>query len=233
MSSASSSASGKDATPMSDEEFARMVKLEAIIERGVEAYKAVGDALLEIRDRQLYRATHGTFDAYCKERWKFSRFRGYQLIQASVVAAQVSGGLLTSGQQIPAPANEKQARALAAGPEELRAPVWHAAVDLSGGQPPTSRIREIMEKARAGVPAEKLAAAVRESEAKLKAHGDLLSMAADKEDADWRVGRARWHLRRARRLLETAGEKCQGALPHIDLADETVVRDYGSIPLRD
>jgi hypothetical protein len=31
-----------------------------------------GTALLEVRDRRLYRETHATFEDYCRERWRFS-----------------------------------------------------------------------------------------------------------------------------------------------------------------
>ena len=40
----------------------------------------VGKALLAIRDAKLYRKTHKTFEAYCRDRWEMSRPRAYQLI---------------------------------------------------------------------------------------------------------------------------------------------------------
>lgn len=69
-------------------EAARLVTCEKTIERGINTFVEVGQALAEIRDAKLYRASHKTFEAYCDEKWKFSRQRAYQLIdQAKVVRA--------------------------------------------------------------------------------------------------------------------------------------------------
>jgi N6-adenosine-specific RNA methylase IME4 len=87
-------------------ETTRLAELEAVVERGLATFVEVGRALLEIRDARLYRATHGTFNEYCRERWSFSRERGRQLIQA----AQVVEALPTT---VGIPANEAQARELA------------------------------------------------------------------------------------------------------------------------
>jgi hypothetical protein len=42
---------------------------ETIIREGLEKFIEVGQALAEIRDRRLYRATHRTFEEYAHERW--------------------------------------------------------------------------------------------------------------------------------------------------------------------
>ena len=89
-------------------ETASLPELEAVIERGKQAFYEVGAALLTIRDRRLYRDTHATFEEYCRERWDFSRPRAYQLIDA----AQVTG-LLSTTVDTPLPASESQARELA------------------------------------------------------------------------------------------------------------------------
>jgi len=60
-----------------------LARLETIIDRGRETFRAVALALLEIQDRRLYRATHPTFQAYCRERWGFHAQNGYRLIQAA------------------------------------------------------------------------------------------------------------------------------------------------------
>jgi hypothetical protein len=71
-------------------------ELEATIEAGVRTFVDVGLALLEIRDTRLYRASYPTFDAYCRERWAFSRVRAHQLIEGAEVA-----GLLTVVNSVP------------------------------------------------------------------------------------------------------------------------------------
>jgi hypothetical protein len=67
----------------------------------------VGVALLEIRDRRLYRHQgHVTFEAYCQERWQMGRQYAYRLIDAAKVAQALS----PIGDN---PATESQARELA------------------------------------------------------------------------------------------------------------------------
>jgi hypothetical protein len=69
-------------------ECSQLEKCETTIERGINTFVEVGEALAEIRNAKLYRAFHRTFEAYCDEKWKFSRQRAYQLIdQAKVVRA--------------------------------------------------------------------------------------------------------------------------------------------------
>jgi hypothetical protein len=68
----------------------RLAELEAIVERGLAQFIEVGNALLEIRDLKLYRETHETFEEYCRERWKMSRQRAHQLIDAAGVVQNLS-----------------------------------------------------------------------------------------------------------------------------------------------
>ncbi|MGH2715034.1 MAG: DNA methyltransferase [Thermoleophilaceae bacterium] len=44
---------------------------------------------MEIRELRLYRETHGTFEAYCQERWRMTRRRANQLVQAAEVGTMV------------------------------------------------------------------------------------------------------------------------------------------------
>src|SRR5215203_6090051 len=67
----------------------RLDELESIIERGLETFIEVGQALAEIRKKKLYRETHESFEAYCKERWHFSGRRGRQLMAAAKVGTVV------------------------------------------------------------------------------------------------------------------------------------------------
>ena len=82
-------------------------QLERVIEGGLQTFVEVGLALLDIRDRRLYRLGHATFEDYCQKRWDFTYQRANQLIDA----AKVAGALTTT--VVKAPTNEAQARALA------------------------------------------------------------------------------------------------------------------------
>jgi hypothetical protein len=80
-------------------------ELERVIERGQQTFIEVGRALLEIRDRRLYRETHATFEAYCRERWGWSRRHANRQIEAARVVDAV-------GPVGPKPESERQARAM-------------------------------------------------------------------------------------------------------------------------
>ncbi|HWJ88533.1 MAG TPA: hypothetical protein VNS12_10715 [Pelagibacterium sp.] len=79
---------------LSKTETSRLAVCEGIISRGVTVFIEVGKALTEIRDGKLYRASHKTFEAYCKERWEIGRSRAYDLIdQAKVTASLEQAGV--------------------------------------------------------------------------------------------------------------------------------------------
>lgn len=118
---------------------------EQRIERGLRTFIDVGQALAEIRDSRLYKASHGTFEEYCRERWNFSDRRASQFIEAASVIPKILGTGL------PAPTVESQARALAAVPEPERAEVWREAVESTGGKPTAKAVTEIA-KARTETP---------------------------------------------------------------------------------
>jgi len=65
--------STREADVLSTSEERSLADLETIIERGLATFVEVGTALLDIRRDRLYRETHETFEAYCRERWGFGR----------------------------------------------------------------------------------------------------------------------------------------------------------------
>jgi hypothetical protein len=64
----------------------RLVALERIIEQNLSAFIAAGEALLEIRDNELYLSAYASFEVYCQERWKLSRQHAYRLMEAAPIA---------------------------------------------------------------------------------------------------------------------------------------------------
>lgn len=117
-------------------EHDRLAELEAVVERGVQTFVEVGDALAEIRDRRLYRGTHGTFEAYCGNRWGIARSTAYQLIEAAEVVENVRHG----GHET-LPANERQARPLAALPAEQQPEAWALALAEGNGKPTAADVK--------------------------------------------------------------------------------------------
>lgn len=98
-------------------EAAALKRYESVIAAGKTTFVAVGQALTAIRENRLYRSTHETFEAYCQEKWGWSRQRASQMIQASAVVKQLPESVSTRVD------NEKTARVLAKVPEEKRAEV--------------------------------------------------------------------------------------------------------------
>lgn len=106
-------------------EVSDLEQLEARIERGIQTFVDVGLALAEIRERKLYRATHATFEDYCRERWGMSRPRAYQMIDA----ANTVHSLSTIVDILPL--NEAQARPLTSLPPDVQPLVWQVAVETA------------------------------------------------------------------------------------------------------
>ena len=71
-------------------EQASLEKLERTIEKGLASFYEVGSALLTIRNSKLYRGTHGTFEAYCQDRWNLERRRAYQIMDSAKVIENVN-----------------------------------------------------------------------------------------------------------------------------------------------
>jgi hypothetical protein len=138
---------------LSFEESRDLARLEGYIERGWGIFLQVGRALIEIRDRKLYRAKHRTFAGYLEVRWGISRPRGYQLIEAAEIAKQ----LVEAGES--PPDNERTARDLAYFPEDMRVAIMRKARKLAGDLVVTSKhIRE------AAASIEDLSSSVRDKE---------------------------------------------------------------------
>lgn len=99
--------------------------LEKRIAAGLQTFREVGSALLEIRDSRLYRDTHASFEAYCQERWSINRTVAYRFMDSAKVV-QVLG-------DPPDLKNEAQARELITlldEPEKAKK-VWKAVEERS------------------------------------------------------------------------------------------------------
>jgi hypothetical protein len=129
---------------LSPHEMDALERCERIIAEGIQTFVEVGRALLVIRDGQLYRQTHTTFEAYCRERWDLSRTYAYQLIGASEVVDEVA-----SVSDV-VPANEAQARPLASLPPEQRVEVWQEVVETAPASGVTAKhVQATVKRAKA------------------------------------------------------------------------------------
>jgi N6-adenosine-specific RNA methylase IME4 len=103
----------------------RLAELEHVIERGLNTFVDVGNALMEIRDGRLYKNSHATFEDYCRDKWGMSRFYAHRLIDAAIVTTN----LLPIGNIIPQ--TESQARPLTILSPSEQPAVWQQAVETA------------------------------------------------------------------------------------------------------
>ena len=107
-----------------------LAALEVAVERGRAGFVEAGTALMEIRERKLYRGTHKTFEAYCVDRWKFGRRYAGLLIEGVKTVKQIEAttenGKSTSQNSTPLPPieNVTQATELAKAPKSERVEAW-------------------------------------------------------------------------------------------------------------
>lgn len=114
--------------PLTALEWKRLEQLEGVVVENFKSFVQAGQALAEIRDRQLYRERDITFDRYVKGLFDIGARRAYQLIDAANVVQNVNN----CSQDIyidMVPMNEAQARPLARLRPEQQVSVWKAAVE--------------------------------------------------------------------------------------------------------
>lgn len=133
---------------LTDTERAEFSEMEARIERGLKVYYEVGEALLRIHEKRLYRADYDTFADYCLTKWHMGRSYAYRMMRAF----EVADNLLTNGQQIPA--TERQARILTMLEPEQQIMVAKV-IDLTAKElevePTTSLLKSVVEVISTGL----------------------------------------------------------------------------------
>ncbi|WP_366828742.1 hypothetical protein [Nostoc sp. NMS2] len=148
---------------LTDKEQSDRLHLERKVEKAV--FEA-GKALMELRDRRLYRSTHSTFEEYCKDRFGFQRRHPYRLIEASAVFDNLmkmcpngtqtetessnaeiypSGTQTENEEMCPIgtqilPTSERQVRPITKLEPQQQWEVWQRAVEEAGGKVPSARV---------------------------------------------------------------------------------------------
>ena len=128
--------------PLTVEEESDRLHLERKVER---AFYQAGMALMELRDRKLYRSTHATFEDYCRDRFDYTRRRPYQLIEAALIY----DNLIEKCAKILhiLPTKEGQIQPLSQLEREEQPEAWITAVEEAGGKVPPGRIvKEVVQR---------------------------------------------------------------------------------------
>jgi ParB family chromosome partitioning protein len=121
------------------EESHELERCEVVIKQGLQTFIEVGQALMTIKEKRLYRINFKTFEDYCIERWAISKPRAYQLIEA----ANVMIGLSTIVDVLPK--SESQVRPLTSLEPEIQKEVWKEVVETHGENITAAKVIEIVE----------------------------------------------------------------------------------------
>lgn len=107
--------------------------LEKTIERGKTACIEMALALLKIREEQLYRENHSTFEDYCQRRWEFSDRYGRMLVEYGETVRDIrsAGGTMV-------PVSERQSRALNGLKTEQKVEALAGAATIAPDNKPTA-----------------------------------------------------------------------------------------------
>ncbi|BAY66818.1 hypothetical protein NIES22_69620 (plasmid) [Calothrix brevissima NIES-22] len=133
---------------LTEQEISDRLHLERKVER---AFFEAGKALMELRERRLYRSTHKTFEDYCQDRFGYSRRQPYHLIEAAVIFDNLVEKCERSVHIFPT--NEWQVRPLTKLDPDIQPEAWQQAVESANGKVPSHRIvkdvvQRIMERTK-------------------------------------------------------------------------------------
>ena len=106
---------------------AELERLEGVIATNLNAFYEVGRALMEIRDNNYYSDVLGyeTFEAYCRDRWDFTKSYANYLISSTTVINNLSD--VTT--MVVKPTSERQCRPLAKLEPQQQVQAWEMAVE--------------------------------------------------------------------------------------------------------
>jgi len=119
------------------EESHELERCEVVIKQGLKTFIEVGQALMTIKEKRLYRINFKTFEDYCIERWAISKPRAYQLIDA----ANVIIGLSTMVDVLPE--SERQIRPLTRLEPEIQKEVWKEVVETHGTNITAAKVQSV------------------------------------------------------------------------------------------
>ena len=125
----------KQVAQLTPAESKLLTECEATVQRNLHSFLEFGQALATIRDKELYRQTHGTFAHYVQDKFEMSVRRAQQIVQSAAVVRRIVDAKLISH----LPETENQVRHLVTLPEEKQAKAWSEAVKEAKGGKVTAR----------------------------------------------------------------------------------------------
>jgi hypothetical protein len=77
-------------SPITLAESQERISCESVVRKGQQTFIEVGDALLTLRDKRLYRNDYANFEDYCRKEFGWSASRSRQLVSSAQVAKSVT-----------------------------------------------------------------------------------------------------------------------------------------------
>jgi hypothetical protein len=108
---------------LTPQEASRLRELEDVIAQGFDSFLKTGLAFAEVRFYKLYRATHDTFESYCKSKWGLSLSRTNQIINSVKVIGNITDAFPEDAALL-AETNEHTLRPLSRLEPELQTAAW-------------------------------------------------------------------------------------------------------------
>ena len=119
------------------EEKNELERCEVVIKQGLKTFVEVGQALMLIRDKRLYRSEFGTFENYCNEKWDLTRQHVNRLVKTS----QVVSNLEPLGSK---PQTETHARPLTKLEPELQQEAWQETINRHGSEITQKKVQTVV-----------------------------------------------------------------------------------------
>lgn len=121
---------------LSTAERQELKRCEMVIYQGLETFLEVGQALMMIRDKRLYRLEYKTFEGYCRDKWGMSKTTANRLVSAS----QVITNLTPMGVK---PSTERQTRPLTSLSPPIQREAWKEVVETHGENITAKKVEEV------------------------------------------------------------------------------------------
>lgn len=120
------------------DESHELERCEVVIKQGLQTFIEVGQALMTIREKRLYRIGFKTFEDYCVERWSMDKRHANRLIQASETISNLGpmGPVL--------PQSERQTRPLTSLEPEIQKEVWTEVVKTHSDNITAAKVQTVV-----------------------------------------------------------------------------------------
>ena len=122
------------------DESHELERCEVVIKQGLQTFIEVGQALMTIREKRLYRIGFKTFEDYCTGKWGMVQQSATRLIRAYETVTNLQSEPMGSV----LPQSERQTRPLTSLEPEIQKEVWKEVVKTHGDNITTAKVQTVV-----------------------------------------------------------------------------------------